>query len=192
MEEVSNFFLYKPLLLSILIDFRLLELKMPVALVFGEADNISPPMQGLVASALAGSSIPIYFIGGGWHVPMAVRSGVDFSTIIKHSMDHSATPTACCQKIVKSLPEDVSKLLDSKFLGGIYSVYSMPDCDAIANKYYHEILKLRISDMKPGDKLSMPKLWLVNGDAIKTVSSTEIGVIDEHRLLLQELFVCNC
>lgn len=160
--------------------------------MFGDQDNISPPMQGLVASALAGSSIPIYFIGGGWHVPMAVRNGLDFSTIIKHSMSHSAAPTDCCAKIVKSLPGDISKLLDSQFNGGIYSAYSISDCDTIAKKYYSEILKLRLAAVESDSrekKLRRPVLWLVNGDAVSTVDTKQLGVIDEHRTLLSEYFM---
>ena len=159
--------------------------------MFGEIDNISPPMQGLVASALAGSSIPIYFIGGGWHVPMAVRSGLDFATIIKHSVHHSRPPTVCSKKIVDSLPGDISELLHSQFNDGIYSAYSIADCDAIAKQYYREILKLRISTHYKKEKLAMPSLWLVQGSAIKAVKSSEIGVLDEHSTLIHQVFDVN-
>ena len=48
----------------------------------GEADNISPPHQGIMLSALTGSTVPVYSIQDAWHMPMGMRKGSDFTTMV--------------------------------------------------------------------------------------------------------------
>ena len=36
-------------------------------------------------SALTGSTVPVYSIQDAWHMPMGLRRGVDFSTMVKEA-----------------------------------------------------------------------------------------------------------
>lgn len=60
-----------------------LGLSIPVSFIYGETDNITPLHQGVVISALSGNQIPVYVVKGAWHMPMAVRNWLDFSTILR-------------------------------------------------------------------------------------------------------------
>ena len=54
----------------------LLNLTIPVALLYGEHDYIAPPHQGLYISNLSG--IPVYVMNQSSHVPYTVNNGEDF------------------------------------------------------------------------------------------------------------------
>lgn len=62
---------------------HLLNLSIPVALVYGEHDSIVPPHQGRYISTLTG--IPIYIIKDSAHNPYSVNEGRDFVNLIQHA-----------------------------------------------------------------------------------------------------------
>ena len=69
---------------------HLLNLSIPVALVYGEHDFIAPPHQGKFISSLTG--IPIYVIEDSAHIPYGVNEGRDFVQLVDRAHREAVSP----------------------------------------------------------------------------------------------------
>lgn len=71
---------------------HLLNLSIPVALIYGEHDFIAPPHQGRFISQLAG--IPVYVIEDSAHIPYGVNEGRDFVRLVQRAHQEAVSPHA--------------------------------------------------------------------------------------------------
>lgn len=68
----------------------LLNVSIPVAIIYGENDVIAPPHQGHFIRNLSG--IPIYIINDSGHIPYTSNNGLDFLEIIELISNLTSTP----------------------------------------------------------------------------------------------------
>jgi hypothetical protein len=146
--------------------------------------------QGVVASALTGSQVPVYLVSGGWHVPMSVRDGMDLNALIRDAEVHARPVSACTADILASLnaehgPDGRDPFHDH--FQGVYSVFSLRASDRIARDYYSMVLSLR----GRGRRLAVPRLVLVRGNEIVACTSRCIGVIREFEELFERHFLSD-
>jgi hypothetical protein len=146
-------------------------------------------MKGVVVSALTGSEVPVYLVAGGWHVPMSVRNGLDFDTLIRDAEIHARPVSTCTADILSSLnaehdPDD-GKDPFHKHFGGVFSVFSARASDRIAKDYYSLILQLR----GQGKRLQVPRLMLVQGDVLISCTLRCISVIREFEEVFERHFL---
>jgi hypothetical protein len=68
----------------------LLNLTIPLSLVYGENDKMAPPEQGQLVAYLTDTRV--YVIANAPHSPYHIRKGRDFADVVLHARDHSSVP----------------------------------------------------------------------------------------------------
>ena len=158
---------------------KFINLKIPVALGYGEADNISPPHQGIMLSALTGSTIPVYTIQDCWHMPMGLRQGSDFSTMVQRAYRQAKIPL---------LPVEFSDALNLSShnplkSGALHGVFSLHDTSRIiCHRQYEGLLKIRHN--LEGVALEYPAIYRVVGNSVMTISPEDIPMLHDFNVLL--------
>ena len=69
-----------------------MELDLPVAVVYGEVDDIMPSHQGMQLSKISEKWIPVYVIGNSWHMPFSKNAGKDVVVFIEHAEKRLSRP----------------------------------------------------------------------------------------------------
>jgi pimeloyl-ACP methyl ester carboxylesterase len=141
----------------------LVKLSIPCALAYGETDNIMPVHQGIIASSLCGSQVPLYVIKDAWHGPMAIRGGLDFSTLVRQAYE-TAT---------RSHSDPVNKLLTSMPTkeDNVRSYFSIKKTSENIRRFYEKLLSAYRHASGRG-KLRAPALFMIHGQ--KVVKAPEI------------------
>ena len=162
---------------------KFINLKIPVALGYGEADNISPPHQGIMLSALTGSTIPVYTIQDSWHLPMGLRQGTDFSVMVKRAFRQARVP---------SLPVEFTDALNLSShnplkSGALHGVFSLHDTSRIiCHRQYEGLLRIRHS--LEGVALEYPDIYRVLGDSVTIISPEDIPMLHDFNVLLNSQY----
>ena len=162
---------------------KFINLKIPVALGYGEADNISPPHQGIMLSALTGSTIPVYTIQDCWHMPMGLRQGSDFSTMVNRAYRQAQVPL---------LPVEFTDALNLSShnplkSGALHGVFSLHDTSRIiCHRQYEGLLRIRHS--LEGVALEYPAIYRVVGELVTVISPEDIPMLHDFNVLLNSQY----
>ena len=107
---------------------KFLQLKIPVAICYGEIDTIMPVHQGIVMSCLIKNSCPIYVIQNSWHIPMYDACAFSFAVNL------ASDDAACIRKQFPNLKltSDDVKHFAEKFR----SNFSLKETSEVVAKTY--------------------------------------------------------
>lgn len=153
---------------------KLLDLKIPVALAYGETDSIVPSNQGIILSSLVGSTIPVYVIKDAWHMPMGIRGGLDFATLIMTAYE-TATVQDCsaAASFLAHLPRGSGStgLFESDFFGSYDA-----ECTRRNIEYFYERFLFYRRRQGSLCKLTIPYVAFIHGDSITRLSAAGLMV----------------
>lgn len=188
---------------------QFIDLNVPFAIGYGQKDNIAPPIQGIIMSLLCGSTIPIYYIENGRHVPMHLNEGVDLANLIITAYENVQISSIKSKEIINQYFSRINELEDfEKEFQGIFSVFSEKglfdfkfmnlilyfylkiDTIKIASLYYERLLESHKKHHNISH-FTNPNIYLINKMDIKRVNIQELTFFTSFEKLINDHIITN-
>ncbi len=129
---------------------KLIDVKIPISLIYTNNDIIIPDHQGWMISLLSNGTIPLYIIENGGHSPMHINNGLDFSVIVKKAYHN---------EVKSNFNSELKKINYNDY----YSYFSLYKTKQTMYRFYKTMLSFFY---KLTNKINLPSVYIINQDNI--------------------------